>query len=487
MIKNFDFDSFTSIYADKKISKMGEMLARYQRKLMDLDIPVMIIIEGWESAGHEFVINDLIRELNPRNHHVKEYDYSNRVEKDMPFLWKYWKLIPKKGDMTILDKSYYFNLFNNKEIDKAELENNYELINTFERHLSDDNMLILKFFLHVKKKTHKNRIEALKHDKNRSFFVTDIDNKQYKNYEYYEKRIGRMLDKTNYDFAPWHVVSAEDLKLAAREIIGKVSESVINKINEVSKQKEIVYTRKPFTGPYPLNDIDLTLSVDDDIYDKELDELQEEIEGLTYKLFNKNIPTILVFEGMDAAGKGGAIERLTRTMDARFYDVVATSAPKETEKQYHYLWRFYKEFPPRGKTTIFDRSWYGRVMVERVEGFATVQEWDRAYEEINLMEKNLADRGALIIKYFIIIDKDEQYRRFKERESDVDKIYKLTDEDWRNREKWDPYIDSMNEMLVKTHKENAPWIIIEGNDKKFARLKVLREFIQRAKQFIDDK
>ncbi|MEL1134522.1 phosphate--AMP phosphotransferase [Desulfitobacterium sp. THU1] len=483
MIKEYDFDSIASSYGDQKVSSMGEELARYQRKLIDLKIPVMIIIEGWESSGNEHIINDLIRELNPRNHHVREYDYEHSVEKDKPVMWKYWKLLPKKGDLTILDRSYYFDLLSDITIEKKDLHKRYELIKTFEQQLIDDHMLILKFFLHIKKKTHRERLEELKKDKDRSFFITDIDEKQSKNYKDYEGHIDKILKKTNFNFSPWQIVSAEDLKLAAKEIIGKTTAAVKEKIDTL-EQDTVAFKREPYAGSLPLSNIDLTLSVEWDPYQAELEELQKKVQDLTYQLYNKKIPTILVFEGMDAAGKGGAIQRLTRLMDARFYDVVPISAPTPTELQYHYLWRFYKEFPSRGKITLFDRSWYGRVMVERIEGFSTEWEWNRAYEEINQMERQLSYDGALIVKFFLVIDENEQLIRFRDRENDLDKVYKITEEDWRNRAKWDLYIEAMNEMLVKTHQKHAPWIIVEGNDKKFARLKVLKEFIAHAEQYI---
>ncbi|HHX55006.1 MAG TPA: hypothetical protein GX705_01500, partial [Clostridiales bacterium] len=202
------------------------------------------------------------------------------------------------------------------------------------------------------------------------------------------------------------------------------------------------------------------------------------------QFYIKGIPCVLAFEGMDAAGKGGAIERLTRYMDPRGYEVIPTSAPDETEISYNYLWRFYRDFPNKGRISIFDRSWYGRVMVERIEGFAEEAEWKRAYNEINQMEKHLNNFGTLVLKFFVCIDKDEQLERFKDREQEANKLYKITDEDWRNRDKWDEYIIAMNEMLVRTNTEYAPWIIVEGNDKQHARLKVLEKFIEYGRKIL---
>ena len=371
-------------------------------------------------------------------------------------MWEYWKMIPKKGDMTILDRSYYLNLFNNTKINKSDLNTYNDIFESFEKQLIDDNMIIIKFFLHLNKKNHME----------------------------YNEHMDKILDNTNFDFAPWHVISAKDLKEAGKEVLGITKKIVREKIENLSLDTERVTETAPFLGKNIINNLDLSLKIDGDTYDSSLEKLQNRAAELTYKLYNKNIPTILVFEGMDAAGKGGAIKRLTRLMDAGFYDVAAISSPSETENQYHYLWRFYGEFPSRGKIKIFDRSWYGRVLVERIEGFASEVQWRRAYNEINLMEKGLYAEGALIIKFLIVIDKDEQLRRFEERKNDVNKVYKLTDEDWRNRDKWNLYVEAMDEMLEKTNKEYAPWVIVEGNDKKYARLKVLREFIKRAEEII---
>lgn len=478
MIKEFDFKK-DNPYEDEKISDLGEELARYQRKMIDHNLPVMIYIEGWESSGHSLVLNDLIKELNPRNYRVNEYSYQDNLDTKKPPLWNYWRLIPKKGDMSLLDRSYYYALFNDLNISDKRLDHRLDLISSFEKQQTDDNMLILKFFLHVKKKEHRKRLEKLKEDEHRSFFITDTDEKQYKHYNKYEKHMDKIIEKSNFDFAPWTIINAQDLKDAAREIIALTTYAIEQKIQQLDKQQP--FTRQPYEGPRPLNNLDLSHSVDEGEYDKKLDELQEEIADLTYQLYLHKVPTILVFEGMDAAGKGGAIERLTRSMDARFYNVMSISAPTKLELAHHYLWRFYKEFPDRGLATIFDRSWYGRVLVERIEGFATKQEWNRAYDEINDMEEKLTSAGAFVLKFFIVIDKNEQLIRFEDRQKDEDKVYKITEEDWRNREKWNDYLDAMNEMLGRTDTTNAPWIIVEGNDKKFARLKVLRTFIKYAK------
>ncbi|MFR7765221.1 MAG: hypothetical protein ACLU05_07405, partial [Anaerococcus obesiensis] len=229
-----------------------------------------------------------------------------------------------------------------------------------------------------------------------------------------------------------------------------------------------------------LQNIDLSKSISDDEYKEKKDKLQDEVAKLMYKFYQKGVSQVLVFEGVDAAGKDGAIERLIKEVDPRLYSVHGISAPSKEELSRNYLWRFFTKLPRDGYVGIFSRSWYGRVMVERVEGFAKTNEWDRAYNEMLDMEKQIYDHGSLLLKFFVTIDKDEQLRRFKDRQREPDKQYKITDEDWRNRDKWDDYIEAMNEMLERTNASYAPWIIVEGNSKKYARIKVMEEYIKAA-------
>ena len=221
-------------------------------------------------------------------------------------------------------------------------------------------------------------------------------------------------------------------------------------------------------------------------YKKELKALQYEMLNLQQHLFNQKVGLILVFEGMDAAGKGGAIKRLTKRLDPRGLLVHPISAPQPHEKRYHYLQRFWRKLPQHGQIGIFDRSWYGRVLVERIEKYAAKHEWQRAYNEINDFEKLLTDESYIMIKCWLQITKEEQLNRFNERQNDPYKKWKLTDEDWRNRDKWSLYVEAAQEMIEKTHSKNAPWIIVGANDKKHARVQVLKTIIQHIMQVCAD-
>ena len=223
-----------------------------------------------------------------------------------------------------------------------------------------------------------------------------------------------------------------------------------------------------------LDQLDMTQSLERDDYRAELNRLQQEINELAWQAYKHKRTTVVVFEGVDAGGKGGAIRRIPSAIDARLYRSISVAAPTDEEKAHHYLWRFWRHIPRAGYLCFYDRSWYGRVLVERVEGFAKDAEWQRAYAEINQFEEQLVESGVILLKFWLQVSQEEQLRRFEERESVPYKRYKITDEDWRNREKWPQYKVAINEMVARTSTESATWTLVEGDDKQFARVKVLR-------------
>jgi len=298
-----------------------------------------------------------------------------------------------------------------------------------------------------------------------------------------------MLQKTDTDFAPWTIIEAMDREYAVVKIIT----TVVNCLEKrVANQKELERlareeeklenkdTDESKTGFHSsvLSSVDLSLTYTKEEYKERLDDLQKKLALLHSELYRRRIPVILGFEGWDAGGKGGAIKRVTQCLDPRGYEVNPTAAPNDIEKAHHYLWRFWQTFPKAGHIALYDRTWYGRVMVERIEGFCSTQEWKRAYKEINDLEATLAHSGAVVLKFWMQIDKEEQERRFKERMENPEKQWKITDEDWRNREKWDDYEAAVDEMLIRTSTTYAPWIIVEGNCKYYARIKVLETIVK---------
>lgn len=228
-----------------------------------------------------------------------------------------------------------------------------------------------------------------------------------------------------------------------------------------------------------LNTVDLSLSLEQEEYKQSLIRYQVAFHALGYQVYVQQRPVIMVFEGWDAGGKGGAIRRITEKLDPRGYVVYPIAAPKGEDASHHYLWRFWRRLPEAGQIAIFDRSWYGRVMVERIEGFCTESEWKRAYREINYFERQVVDFGTVLFKFWIHISKEEQLRRFESRDGDRKRSWKLTDEDWRNREQWDKYQDAVNEMLLKTSTITAPWTIVEGDSKLYARIKILKTLVEK--------
>ena len=294
-----------------------------------------------------------------------------------------------------------------------------------------------------------------------------------------------MLEKTDTDFAPWTIVEATDREYAAVKILScvaeRMKEAIAERMDSDMGGKQRAEEPSQISGQMRtsvLSKVDLSKSYEKEEYKKKLKALQNRLEILHSEVYKRRIPVVLAFEGWDAGGKGGAIKRLTEKMDPRGYEVIPSAAPNDIEKAHHYLWRYWRAMPKDGHVAIFDRSWYGRVMVERIEGFCTPEEWKRAYKEINEMEAQLAASGAVIIKFWMQIDKEEQEKRFHERMENPEKNWKITDEDWRNRAKWDQYEKAVDEMLIRTSTSYAPWVVVEGNCKYYARIKVLETFVE---------
>lgn len=476
MILDYDFENSKNPYLDIKSKEIKLYLAELQQECSLRNIPVIIIVEGWESSGKGYIINELTERLDTRAYNVRVFDPIDND--DYLFSKSYWSNIPAKGNFAIYDRSSYNKLFLSLDTDEDIIDEKISYLLQTEDTLINDESIIIKFFINVSKESQRKQIESLAYDEYKDFMVTDHDVYQNLYYDKYAKHISTILEKTSTKKAPWHIVDGEDLKSARKAVMGTCIDIIKEKLSEV-KEEEAPRTYKPIDI---LSQVNMDKSISREKYDRDLVDLQKEAGNLAYKLYVNDIPSIIVFEGVDAAGKGGAIRRLTRLMDARGYEVNPTSAPSDFEKDHHYLWRFYSNFPKSGNISIFDRSWYGRLMVERVEGFARESEWQRAYGEINSMEEELVNSGVLLIKYFLTVDKDEQLKRFKKREAE--KPYKLTDEDWRNREKWDENMLAMNEMLDKTSTSYAPWELIAGNQKEYARLEVLKIFIDKAKKIL---
>lgn len=466
------------------ITDLEYRLGELQREARALDIPVILLFEGWGASGKGSQINRLLMALDPRGVRVHSIELPNEEERLRPYLWRFWTKTPASGRMAIFGRSWYGRFIVEgmddriKRLSKVPNEA-YREVNAFERQLSDDGCLIVKFFLHITADEQEKRFKELVDNPATSWRVTEKDWKKHEAYDDYYKLTDRMLEKTSTRHAPWTVVAAEDWRWATLRVFETVIDRLSKRIKShakagVGSSKKRSARRKPI--PDILAGIDLDLRLGKREYSKLMKKYQSRVRDLEHEIYRGRLPVVIVYEGWDAAGKGGNIKRLVRRMDPRGYEVIPIAAPNDVELSHHYMWRFWQEMPKAGHITIFDRSWYGRVMVERIEGFCSKEEWERAFREINETEAHLVNSGAVVMKFWVDIDKETQLKRFNDRAKLEHKQWKITAEDWRNREKWGEYHQAVNEMIYRTDTKLAPWTIIESNDKRYARVKAIKHF-----------
>lgn len=466
------------------IAPLRDKIKTLGQTVKEAKIPVIIIFEGWGASGKGSFISDIIENLDPRNFKVHSIDAPTDTEKRMPPLWRFWQKIPSDGQIALFDRSWYYDVSvdkidNNKDDETA--SEYIDNIRIFERQLADNGYLLIKIFLHISKEEQAKRFTKLKKDPATAWRVTERDIKRHKKYEAHFEAFDNMLTQTNTVYAPWTVVEANDRRFARvkifNTIISEVENAIARKKLPSDPSTEIPTPLHRLIKTPRLEEYTLDKSIAEEEYKEILKKEQKKLRTLHNIIYQRKIPIIIVYEGWDAAGKGGNIKRITQALDPRGFEVVPVAAPNSAELAHHYMWRFWNNLPKTGHIQIFDRSWYGRVMVERIEKITPPSLWRIAYNEICEFEKYLADWGAIIVKFWIHIDKDEQLRRFTERQNVPEKNWKITDEDWRNREKWDQYEECCNDMLKYTSTDFAPWTVIESNDKKFARIKAIKTLI----------
>ncbi len=468
-----------------------------QRQARELGIPIVVVFEGWDAAGKGTLINELILPLDPRGFQVHSTLAPTEDEALRPFLWKPWIRTPARGRIAIFDRSWYRRVLTNRvegDVKGRTLDESFEDIRCFERQLTDDGAVVIKFFLHISPKEQKRRFQELRSDPSTAWRVSEADLKRRKKYDEYLAAVEQMLAETDTDHAPWTVVEAHDQRFATLKIFNTFAATVGNRVAEVQARRDDPAKDASTRIEMPtelkrsiLDGVDLNRTVEKSAYKKKLKKLQKKIRRLEHEMYIHRVPVLIMYEGWDAAGKGGNIRRLTRTLDPRGYEVVPVAAPNDIEKAHHYLWRFWTRIPKAGHMTIFDRSWYGRVLVERVEGFCTPQQCRRAFREINEVEQHLVNFGMIVLKFWLQIDREEQLRRFEARQETDYKRWKITEEDWRNREKWELYKPAVEEMLFRTSTPEAEWTIVESNCKRYARLKVLQTVCDAIEQRLDEK
>ncbi|MCI5495732.1 MAG: phosphate--AMP phosphotransferase [Roseburia sp.] len=462
---------------EKKMESLSTRLGELQRKCKEQKIPVMVTFDGVDAAGKGTMINRVIQFLDPRGYRVFTTGKAGEEEKMRPYFWRFFTKTPEKGRMHIFDQSWYRGVYEGEIGEKDATE--------FEKMLIQDGTLIVKFFLLISAKEQKKRLEKMEKDEDTRWRVCKQEKENNKNYAECLKKQDSILVHTDIAESPWVIVEGTDKLYAACKIVStlvsRMEEALQASRTPQQETPKLPETEECFRNGV-LHGIDLSKSMTKEEYQVEKKKLQKKLRSLHNQMYLKRLPVVLAFEGWDAGGKGGAIKRLTQAMDPRGYEVVPTASPNDVEKAHHYLWRFWEKFPKAGHMAIFDRTWYGRVLVERVEGFATESEWKRAYREINDMEEQITNAGGILLKFWMHIDKDEQERRFHEREQIPEKQWKITDEDWRNRARWDDYEKAVDEMILRTSTESAPWIVVEGNSKYYARIKVLKTVVDAIEQ-----
>lgn len=489
MLKNMNFPEKPEEEELKtRLKAAREKLFGQQMLLKEHKIPVLVLVEGWGTAGKGSIIGQMIQNIDPRFFKVASMDQPTEEEKRKPFLCRHFARIPEAGKFMFLDSGWMDEVTEMKvhgKMDQKTYEQRIDSIRRFERQLTDNGYLVIKFFCHISEKEQKKRIEALVGDIDTRWRVSENDKWQNKHYEKCLEVFDRYLEDTNTPSAPWYVIDAKSKKWAELQALEILTQGIEIALQNQSLAVPLLQNVFPLVKMPKLSEIALDPVVEEKEYKEELDKLQSQLKELHNRLYRKKVPVVILYEGWDAAGKGGNIKRITEALDPRGFEVHPIASPEPYEKARHYLWRFWTKLPKTGHIAIFDRSWYGRVMVERLEGFCSENDWKRAYNEMNEFEKELHDWGAVIIKFWVQIDKDTQLERFTMRQNTPEKQWKITDEDWRNREKWDAYEIAVNEMIQKTSTSYAPWHILESVDKKYARLKALKIVIRELEKALE--
>ena len=453
--------------------------------------PVLLIISGVEGGGRGETANQLTEWMDPRHIRVLAFGPPTPEEKAHPLAWRYWRALPPKGRIGIFMNAWYNEALAKRvreQIGDDELEAQMASIRQHERMLTDEGLVLLKFWIHLSKSAQNERMRELARNPLTRWRVTRDDRTRARIYAKSHDLWERLLRETSTAEAPWYVVEGTDERYRSLTV-GKI---LLEALRRTVTKKKPSPTHTP-TPPAPavidnvklIRDLDLTQKVSEKKYDKGVERFQGALSRLTRSKRFDEESLILVFEGSDAAGKGGAIRRVTAALDARQYVTVPVAAPTEEERAHPYLWRFWRDVPAKGEIVIFDRSWYGRVLVERVEGYCTPSDWMRAYDEINQFEEQLVDAGAIVIKFWLQVSKTEQLRRFREREKTAFKRFKITPDDWRNRKNWDAYEAAVGDLVDRTSTEIAPWTLVEADDKLFARLKIFKTIIKRLEAALD--
>jgi polyphosphate:AMP phosphotransferase len=477
----------------KQVPKLRAALLDAQQRLRAAPFPVIVVFAGVDGAGKGETVNLLNEWMDPRWIVTRAFGQPSDEERERPEHWRFWRELPQRGRIGLFLSSWYSRPVVDRAyrlISRVEFEHQLRRLTEFEKTLADDGALILKFWMHLDKKAQRRRLNTLERDPLTRWRVTKLQWKHWKMYGRFIDAAEQAIRSTSTGQTPWTIVEGRDEEYRSITVAEALRDAIERKLSQQAAPAGRGATRKaaprrtPAAVPTVLSRLDMSKRLDKTLFERELLKYQSQLNGLQRRAARAAVSTILVFEGVDAAGKGGAIRRVTAALDAREYQVIPIAAPTDEERAHHYLWRFWRHMPRAGRVTIFDRSWYGRVLVERVEGFAAPAEWMRAYAEINQFEDQLIAHGIVVLKYWIHVTKEEQLRRFKARQESSFKSWKITEEDWRNRTNWDAYEHAVNDMVERTSTRDAPWTLVEGNDKYYARIKVLETACARLRQTV---
>jgi AMP-polyphosphate phosphotransferase len=464
---------------EREEPKLRQRLLALQYQLLEKgDFPVVILVNGVDGAGKGETVNLFNEWMDPRHIRTRAFGPPTDAERERPEMWRFWRELPPKGHIGILFGSWYTDPILQRVMGhekRAQFELRLEQIRHFERMLVSEGALLLKLWFHLSKKAQKKRLKALSSRKETAWRVGPGDWERFEHYDEFIDVCEDALRETSTGEAPWEVIEGSDHEYRSLTAGRLLQDTLAARLK--GKRPALSPPAPPPTAPLDgrtlLTSFDYKRKLDREAYGRRLVKLQADVNRLTRSKKMRERSVVMVFEGMDAAGKGSTIRRITQAMDARFYRVVPIAAPTDEERAQPYLWRFWRHIPAHGQAMIFDRSWYGRVLVERVEGFCTELDWMRAYHEINDFEEQLADAGAIVVKFWLAISSPEQLRRFKAREATPYKRFKITDEDWRNRKKWPAYERAVNDMIERTSTDPAPWNLIASDDKLFSRIETI--------------
>ena len=508
--------------------ELTQRLVVLQQQAVQAGAGLVVLFEGWDTAGKGSRISDLLYFLDARATKVyvpadvnsKEQKKLHKLETGVagmhPFMQEFWEELGERGHITFFDQGWYtkatqLSLLKDKGLSSKEFAESIESIKNFEKQLTEDGYFVVKFFLHISQQTQSTRMRDLETDPATAWRVDKGKSDITKYYNQAYKSFDDLLESSNFDFAPWTLVDAENKRIANLQVMQTLItslEAAIQKKKRVDESTPKIDVAADATAAdiakaqhafaplaskfkieedYPkVSGIRHDLSLTREEYKKQLKTLQEEIFDLENEMYQKRIPMIVMYEGWDAAGKGGSIKRLAQSLDARSYSIVPSPAPSKMELAHPHLWRYWTRLPKAGHVGIYDRSWYGRVLVERIEEITRPDAWARGYDEINEFEQDLLNWGAILIKFWVNVSPDEQLRRFTARQENPNKQWKITDEDWRNREKFEQYCSAIDDMFRLTSTENAPWTVLEGDDKLYARVKSLKVIRDRLKERLSD-